>query len=710
MNSRLRTAAVLLLAVGAGGCQDRGALAPPPSAVTVHPIAHEGIPGLDLIADFGMSLLEKYMESSGLFEAIGLGPDPYTKEKFDEIISQLDRLSDQVGALQGQIDELQNAVEIQAGQVAITDAYTKIVQTCYRDTLRATASSPDMPVTIRNDALLARAYQILGEPVPSELGSIDDNCSIFAPLNDLLAYVDPAEASGIAPPFFPTVAKVARSQGIPFAEVAKYFVRVVGIQRQAMALLAQAHHRVGQDSGLATLEARTRDSLRRQEIELLRAAEAYVAYQGVGSSFDGSPLELSDLVVARMEGNTGLVSEALILVQPWQDPSSTLASLRPAPAMPTVAELESPIPLDDQLAADGGYTGYGVQQPAEVSHSNTSDSPYPYPYVVQLTAANGFEIGDGKTISIIRWRTTQVAPRSPIALLHSPSAPVPDRTISLQGLNAASLETEWSDAPSQASNLLDRQLLAHENADESPMSRLQIVPSADDPRRVILATDEPSRGLSSVAIGASGDGFAARPELAPVVLEMVPAGPDTPDRYAFRLDDGSWLAVASSGSAGGAFPVGASSQQPSSWFDVLPAPSGDGYQVSYVDASAVRRFLYVNEEIVVGFDWQVVPRSPAQVVLQIPWNDGYFDVSTPMYNGSLASPVQAGLSCPAQNCNWCGSYSCWIGGNLAFDSSPGGSSGSFSVPAGFSGVLECLGDSSLHFLDVPTRAVTVYPN
>jgi len=553
-------------------------------------------------AEIGISFLETVFDSTGLFEAIGLSSPE--DQKLKEIISELETMHEDLDNLGNEVQDLKLILDTLDSQQTALNATTRILETCYRDRLDAVVNSVDLAVEERNQLLLARAYQITGELLPPGMGELfDDGCDIQDSLNDL------QDAMLRQPPNFTdsllvNLARQARDNGHAFDDVVRYFSWVVGTERQAEAIFAQAYHRLGHDHDWATKYAQIQGSLRKQEIELLRAADAYVAYQPVNtqssSSYDGSPLALADQVVARLEGTTRFVSSAVLSVAGWPTP---WGAYRDTALLPTMTQDARPeVALDDVLGAEDGQSYYGA--PAATGIKTTLDA-LSFPFMLQLIPEAGVEIGRAAEVTLTHTRTSQVSPPSSSTVtLNVQGVPVTQPAPTLYFRNAATMQLEATGDPK---NGRDRMLLAHPDGLGTTMALFALVPTADDPRRVVLEVDEPAWGLSGVPIGAMADNgfFAALDGLQGTVLEMVPRGPAQPEEYALRLGDGSWLGIVSVQNEGETVPLwGAAVVDQPAWFDL--ERTGSSYQISFLDpADGVRKYLFVNEQRVSATDFQV---------------------------------------------------------------------------------------------------------
>ena len=523
------------------------------------------------------------LDKIGLFEVLGLGgPDRWTRRMLTEIMAKIDHLEVEIHWLAAKMQELElRQVTVPARNTIA--AQQAAFETCY-DRLKDLATVPvDEPesVEVHNRALLARAYQVVALPPPTPGLMVEDTyCAILEPLKLVQTTVLPPGPGADRPLL--DMARLARQKGESFEEVAAYFAWVVGIQRHAMAIIAQAHNRLGEDELLARRVADVEASLKRQEIELLHAAEAYVLHQG---PYDApaalAALLLADEVVSRMEGTTRFVTAGVLF-----EPVPGLV-----PELPTMRQGDMPAVTLDGVLAAGSDTYYRTRRPYPAA---------PYFYVQRLAPGEGVEIGRSEEVVVARFRSDLVSPSPSTVALKVNGAPLIDRSLTLQRRNAATMEVE--DAAG------DRKLLAHSEGLASSMARFKLLPSGDDPRRVLLAVDQPAWGLTDVPIGpVEGTAeFAARPGIAGSVLEKVPLGPAEPERFALRLGD-RWLGI------GPSAPPDANEPEPAAPVTAVDAPfyfdlvrEGDAYEVSYVDAvDGVRRYLYVNEQVMAASDWQV---------------------------------------------------------------------------------------------------------
>jgi len=540
-------------------------------------------------------LINAVLDKIGLFEALGLGgPDRWTKRMLTEIMAKVDHLVVEIDWLAGKMLELELRQVTVPARNTIAEQQAAF-ETCYdrlKDLATVTVADPES-VEVHNRALLARAYQVAALPPPIPGLTVEDTyCAILEPLKLVQTTVLPPGPGADRP--FLDMARLARQKGESFEGVGAYFAWVVGIQRHAMAIVAQAHHRLGEDELLAQRVADLELSLRRQEIELLHAAEAYVLYQ---KPYDApaavAALLLADELVSRMEGTTRFVT-AGVLYEPLPGREIQLPTMRQGEA--------PPVTLDGVLAA-GSETYYRTWRPFPVA---------PGFYVQRLAPGAGVEVGRSAEVVIARFRTAQVSPLPTVALSVD-GAPSIDRSLTLQRRNAATLRPE--DAGE------DRKLLAHSDGLASSMARFKLLPSADDPRRVLLAVDQPSWGLTDVLVGpieGTAD-FAARPGLGSF-LEKVPLGPAEPEKFALRIGN-RWLGI------GPPLPADDSDPEPFARVAAVDAPfhfdmvrDGDAYEVSYVDAAdGVRRYLYVNEQVMAASDWQVAYVAvPANLMAMAP--------------------------------------------------------------------------------------------
>jgi hypothetical protein len=581
----------------------------PPGTVT------SGIAGMDDLVNIGIFAAGLMIEKYGLLDATGGGgPDPWTMQKLEEISRKLDRLQANLDAVREDTIGLQDFAEMQERLDNVDAAYTHIADTCYRDTLRATALSVDLAPDVRNAELLARAREIVGQTVPAGL---PERCNIRNSLNTIRnALVVPDPLQG---PMLTKMARWARSQSIPFETVAKYFVWAVGTERLAMSIVAEARHRLGQDNDLAAELVDLRESLREQEIELLRAAEAYAEFveqyrppfaplapSDLTLAFDA--FELADLVVAAMEGTPRFVTATLVQGYPQAVRGDPTFDYRVPIAVPQITVPGgSPVPLGDTLAAADGKQGYGLLSARSLEALN--GDPFEYPYVLPLKPGEGVEVGWGTEVQFTRWLTTEVPFEAIEASEGSPGTvtvsavsgwPEPTRVLALALRNAVTLRPE-----PEADNPRDRQLLAHENARGLAVSRLKLLPSGEDPRRVTLAVDLPSRGLADVPLRAVSGGFAARDDDGagePLAVEVVPLGPAEPERVRLKLGEGRWLGISAPAASGAFATVVEVATSPEFTFELVRAD--DAYEVSWFDADDVRRFLYVNEQFLSAHDGQ----------------------------------------------------------------------------------------------------------
>lgn len=582
--------------------------------------------GADDLVNVTIFAASVVFETTGLLDAIGLGgpsgPDPWTEQKLQEISRKLDRLQANLVDVHGDLIALTDFTEMAARLNDVSAAYTHIADTCYRDTLRATALSVDLAPDVRNAELLARAREILGQTVPAGL---PERCNIRDSLNTIRnALVVPDPLQG---PMLTKMARWARSQSIPFETVAKYFVWAVGTERLAMSLVAEARHRLGQDNDLAAELVDLRQSLREQEIELLRAAEAYAGHVDATGYHPPHPplsasdltlafdaLELADLVVAAMEGTPRFVTATLVQGYPPAADASAFASRVPIANPRITVPGGSPVPLGDTLTVADGKQGYGL------SRAFSMPFLYGYSYALPLLPEQGIEIGWATEVQLTRWLTTEVpseatylkdgVPGTTFVTVSSGSGwPQPTRELELTRRNAVTFRPEGESAkPPDPGNPHDRQLLAHENARGLAVSRLKLLPSGDDPRRVTLAVDLPSRGLADVPLRAIAGGFAARDGAGePLTVEVVPLGPAEPERVRLKLGEGRWLGI-SAPAPNEAFATAVEVATPPEFaFELVRA--GDAYEVSWFDAEDVRRFLYVNEQSLSAHDGQFAADS-----------------------------------------------------------------------------------------------------
>jgi hypothetical protein len=609
-----RAACALVVAASLGSCSEEGWREPGAQSLPA-PVASGALEELSL--DLLGHAIWTGLEASGVFEDIGItspdGPDEWTKAELEKITGQLDALSYKIDAIE---NSLATAILTDLGRQTISEQ-TAAFNTCWqvlRD-LQSEAMPTQESVDLHNRALLLRAYQLTGLPPPVGEVLLDDYCALSVPLQTLRQTV---ESSGPIPEkdhFLAAMAVQARANHLRFEQVVQYFAWVVAVERRAMTLMAEAHHRLGED---ALLAARVRDfetSLRHQEIELLRAAEFYAATPRPGGPVEfhfidqdaRDALDLADKVVAQMEGRTWFVT-ATALTPPAEAvfPSEVRLS---APADPGHF-----IRLDDVFVAAADSSSPEDQY--YMTH-NTRDGVDPYRFafplhVVPASAVPPVNLGRSTQLTFHRFRTPTSIGAPELAELDELTLNLADAytwvgtsgaledadhglTVTLQRLDAATFATE-------ADASRDRALLAHASGLSAPTSRFHVVPSPDDPRQVTLAVDEPSWGLSDVKLGALADaaGFAARPELQPTVFTLEPYGPAEPDRVAFRLGDGQWLGVAvAAAGASTAAPAQVTVVGEPFYFDLTRGGATD--ELSYVSSgTGLRQYLYVNAQVRFG--------------------------------------------------------------------------------------------------------------
>jgi hypothetical protein len=544
---------------------------------------------------------EKVLDATGLFEAIGLGnkEDEEQKQKLDDIINRLTALDQAIASLHGEVENLEKELQVELARTRIGEAQARF-ETCLdrlKDLARVQSEDPEI-VARHNGALLARAYQVVGMPSPTGMTFSDDYCAILEPLTDVQRAVLPQDPNAARPMI--VLARLARSTGRSFEEVVRYFAWVVGIQRQALAILAEAHHRLGEDALLAEVAGETQDSLRLQELELLHAAEAYALE---ATPFDApaavAALALADAAVGWMEGYPRLVTAGVLFEG---DPGDTWSVL------PTLFQGDLPALALDDLSTVGGEAYYGTPRSFPVEG---------HIYVQKRPQYGGVEVGWSDHLTIARYRTTAVSPAPDQVTLWA-AAPDRARELALERRNAATLLPEATSGDPLAD--ADRQLLAHPGGLASSVARFKVLLAADDPRYATLAVDEPAYGLADVPVGPideAGTAFAARPGVAASVLELVPRGPAEPERFALRLGD-RWLGVVAP------VPAGVGEPEPAArvaavdapvWFDLTR--TGDAYELSALDdAAGVRRYLYVNAQAQVASDWQAATTRSASADLR----------------------------------------------------------------------------------------------
>jgi len=606
-----RVAWALFVAASLGSCSDEGWREQRAQSVPAPVVANGALEELSL--DLLGHAIWTGLEASGVFEDIGItspdGPDEWTKAELEKITGQLDALSYQIDAME---NSLATAILTDLGRQTISEQ-TAAFNACWQvlKDLQSEAMPTQESVDLHNRALLLRAYQLTGLPPPAGEVLLDDYCALSVPLQTLRQTV---ESSGPIPEkdhFLAAMAVQARANSLRFDQVVQYFGWVVAIERRAMTLIAEAHHRLGED---ALLAARVRDfetGLRHQQIELLRAAEFYAATPRPGGpvEFDFTDqdtrdaLDLADKVVSQMEGRTWFVTAT--------------ALTPPAEAVfPTDVRLSNPADLGDYHALDDVFVADAdSSSPADLYYTthNTRDGVDAYRFafplhVVPASNVPAVNLGRSTQLTFHRFRSPASMSSLDLAKLDEvtlnladayswvdPSGTVEDAdhglTVKLQRLDAATFATE-TDASQ------DRTLLAHASGLSASTSRFHIVPSADDPRQVTLAVDEPSWGLSGVALGAPADaaGFAARPDLQPVVFTLEPYGPAEPDRAAFRLGDAQWLGVAAAApGASTAAPAQVTAVSEPFYFDL--ARDGATDELSYVESSTgLRQYLYVDAQ------------------------------------------------------------------------------------------------------------------
>jgi hypothetical protein len=603
VRTRRAPCALLLLVLLASG--DALAGPPRPAARPMGPVANFLV---GLASSLAENALDRLVDRSGLFDAIGPDaadsavPDPLTRRDLDEITSRLGGLDQAIASLTDDVERLESLLLTLPARQTIAGAQVRF-RTCYdrlADLAAARVQDPEL-VAQHNRALLARAYQAAGLPPPAALGLSDDDCALLEPLNQVQAALLP-EAPGSSRPLL-DIARLARQKAEPFENVVAYFTWSVAIQRRAMAIMAQAHHRLGEDALLAERTAALERSLRRQEIELLHAAEAYVAYQPTTAPFSGEALELADLVVARLQGVPHLVSASLLFL-----PRSFAE-----PAAPTLRRGDAEVPLGDQLAALG-ETYYGRQRASAVAPEGAG-----YFYVIPRTRLGGVEVGRSDELSLARYRTADVPlDQDTVTLTVRGRA----RALPLVRRNAATLAEETA--------LQDRLLLSHADGAATQVARFSLRPEPGDPRRVRLTVDLPARGLSGVPVGpvdAGASRFAARPGLEASVLELVPFGPAEPDRYALGLG-GRWLGVVPAAPAGG-------EPEPAAPLVLVDAPfwfelerDGAAVRLAHLAPDGGRRHLYVNEQSASATAFEVA-NAPGGVDLLAGAMAPQFDVGTP---------------------------------------------------------------------------------
>jgi hypothetical protein len=559
----------------------------------------------DVLGWLGDELLgvafEKVLDATGLFEAIGLGnkEDEEQRKKLDDIINRLTALDQAIASLHGEIENLEKELQVELARTRIAEAQTRF-ETCFdrlKDLARVRSEDPEI-VARHNGALLARAYQVVGMPSPTGMTFSDDYCAILEPLTDVQRAVLPEDPNAARPMI--VLARLTRSTGRSFEEVVRYFAWVVGIQRQALAILAEAHHRLGEDALLSEVAGETQDSLRLQELELLHAAEAYTLE---ATPFDApeavTAIALADAVVGWMEGHPRLVTAGVLVEGAPGDPWS---------ALPTLLQGDLPALALDDVSAVGGEAYYGALRTIPVEG---------HFYVQRRPQFGGVEVGWSDYLTIARYRTIAVSPDPDRVTLWA-AAPDRERALTLERRNAATLTPEAASEAALAD--ADRQLLAHPGGLASSVARFKLIPASDDPRFVTLAVDEPAWGLADVPVGPideAGTAFAARPGVAASVLELVPRGPAEPERFALRLGE-RWLGVVAPATAGVDAPEPAAlvaAVDAPAWFDLIR--TGGAYELSALDdAAGVRRYLYVNAQAQVTSDWQAATSMSASADLR----------------------------------------------------------------------------------------------
>lgn len=617
MNPKRATSVVLIAALLSAWSAPRAAGHEPPARPAAPPPVRSVLSFLAKVAGSILSNgINQALNRSGLFDAFGpdpTGPDPVILARLDEIRGRLDTLDREIGALTDDVERLESLLLTLPARQTLAVAQTRF-DACYArlDALARTPVTDPELAAQHERTVLGRAYQTAGIPSPLGLGFSDQDCSLLEPLRLVQATLLP-EAPGSTRPLL-EIARLARQKGASFEEVAAYFTWSVAIQRRAMILIAQAHHRLGEDALLAETIAPLDESLRRQAIEFLHAAEAYVAYQRVDQPYSGEALALADQIVARMMGTTRFVTTSVLF---FPHPGASLAT-------PTLAQGSEQLVLDDALVAQG-ETYYGRDRQSSVAPESAD-----YFYVLPRGANAGVEVGRADHVALARFRTSQVR-GGPVAVTLTEGGRT--QSLTLERRNAATMEAETAEQ--------DRLLLSHSDGFATPVARFRLLPEPGDPRKVRLTVDEPARGLAGVPIGlVGGTGFAARPGLEASVVELVPAGgPAEPDRYALRLGD-RWLGVVHP--ADGA-------PEPYAPVVLVDAPfpfeltrDGEVFRLSYVTENGRRRHLYVNEQIVSASGWRVANAPGAADLLSDTFSGQFVQASAPSVCPTLAMDVVAG--------------------------------------------------------------------
>lgn len=584
-----RSMLVLGIALLAGSCTSRAPAEPEiaPAAPAARALER---PSASIIEDLGAGLagelVTRGLEAIGLFDALGLGePDDQTAQQLTALSAKLDAMTAQLESVKDSID---TRILTAIAEQAIRDQATAYQQcrTTLLDLRNAPVSGPES-FELRNRTLLLRAYQLTGLSPPSGQTLQDDDCALGLPIARLQATVLSTGVVSEQDHFLTALARQARANRLPFDSVARYFTWVVGVQRRALELMAQAHRRLGEDALLAQKAAAMRRSLRLQGIELLRAAEAYAAATPPGATGPAfadadaaAALALADRVVGLLEGRTWLLTASVIT-----PPLEAHAPEVPL-ALPPGAE-QGGVPLDDVLSE---VDELGATQAYYLTRREQAVASYPYAFPLTIVDFP-VEIGRSTRAVFHRFRSRPGAGQPGMTTLGF-WAHHALRTVTMERLDAVTL------APEDVA--LDRVLLAHPDGLASTLTGFHLLPSEADPRQVTMTVDQPFWSLTGVPVGpVAGDaGYAARPDVSAAVFTLEPYGPAEPDRYALRIGDGQWLGVASTTSPG---PRPLTAVAAPFYFDLVR--EGGGVRLSFQDGTTGQLWhVFVNAQVLAGSD------------------------------------------------------------------------------------------------------------
>ena len=345
-----RSMIVAGLTLLAASCASPDLAAPPPAPEAAPEVPAPPLEAISSIVEgLGGELLTRGLEAVGFFDAIGLGtPDDQTAVKVAELTAKLDAMSAQLESVKQSIDA---RILTAVAEQAISDQ-TSAFGLCLRTLLNLRDVSVTSPASLqeRNNNLRLRAYQVAGLALPSGESLPDPDCALGIPLARLQSTIVSSATPADQDHFLAALARQSRQQGLGFESVARYFNWVVGVQRRALELMAQAHRRLGKDEFLVGKVAQMQQSLRLQGIELLRAAEVYAATAPPGATGPAfadpdaaAALAMADRVVGLLEGRTWLVTVSVI--------TPPLEAHAPGAVTVFPYAVERGLPLDDVLSA-----------------------------------------------------------------------------------------------------------------------------------------------------------------------------------------------------------------------------------------------------------------------------------------------------------------------------------------------------------------------